>query len=31
MAGARDPAGNFTAIGDQDFLEHETISPVITS
>jgi hypothetical protein len=28
--GARNPAGNFTAIGDQDFLEHCRY-PLVTS
>jgi hypothetical protein len=27
VAGARDPAGYFTAIGDQDFLEHYGYPP----
>ncbi len=31
MAGSRDPAGDLAAIGNQDFLEHGTISSVITS
>jgi hypothetical protein len=31
MTGSRNAAGDFTAIGDQDFLEHRAFSSVVTS